>query len=508
MGSARTGTTDRVSLRRNVRQGGRDVDRTRGKSVQQPAARRPSVQQPAARRPEVPLLQEYAAPPQRRLASSTASEILALQRAVGNRTVARQLSSAGYGDGLGARVHVQRQDPVTTPSAASPATAFQARYGGNFDLAAVAVKGRWDAVGGIVTRQRDAVNDFADAVQREDQPDWTEAIAIAALESALSLALGGIGGAIKARLGRTVRAAALAGMINAEVSGAAPAEIIGAAGLRANQYISAVVDEGKSHVTSFISSGVRGNLVGPPAEQFRSSNLDTLNSVAQRQGDTLIQRLARAPEAQRWVVAEGLYEAFGESLDDAYQQQIDAMTDNWFTTQTRTVGGGARQGVLRIDLTDTYANHQGQLQADGANLLGAGVNDTTRGWLQDRPLEEISIPKYVKMNGKLGYGINDCVYGIRVFGARPQSRGPTVSAARSGPAYLHDMDRTQRPQSITTNRWGGAWLAAYHLRLQDLDNDDPRLTDDAVSQGVTKVWNAIKRRSIAGLGAEFGSSSW
>jgi hypothetical protein len=178
------------------------------------------------------------------------------------------------------------------------------------------------------------------------------------------------------------------------------------------------------------------------------------------------------------------------------------MTDIWFTMQTRTIGGGARPGVLRITLQRRYPD-QRSLRIDSANLLGSGSVVEIRERLARRSLKDITIPKFIQMNGQMGLGIMDCNWHIRVTGTRPPSRQPTISAEHTSLENL-----MAGPQRLTDYgghpSYGWPWLAAYHLNIHDLDNDDPRNTNANRSAGALEVWEAIKNMSPPSIGA----SSW
>ncbi|QGH68789.1 hypothetical protein [Pseudactinotalea sp. HY158] len=448
----------------------------------------------AATRPRTPVISPVATPgPQPR-------DLLSLQHAIGNGGVTRL---------------VQRQDtaqaPTAAPAAAAPRTELDVRYNGDYALAAQAVKGLWDTTGGVVARQQQAVTDFigSGGAASTDPPSLAESLIVGALETALGLALGGIGTAIINRLGGTIRAAVLAGAIQGEATGTVPAEVVGAAGRLAQEFVTATVDAGKSTVTSYVSSSVRGRLPqATPLAQFGRGQMATLNEVSIAQGEQMLERLANAPAPERWVAAQGIYDALQASLRSAYVTQRDAMTDTWLTAQVRHVGGGAEPGVLNVTLTDVYADHRGPLRIDSANLLGAGANATVRGWVADRPLEDVGIPKVVTMNGSLGAGILDCIFTLRLWSAPPPATGPSIRSATPDPlaAYLAGGPATL--QRLSNNRWGDDWLAAYHLGLQDIDGDDPRVSAENIVAGAHKVWDNIKGASISARGGSVGASSW
>ncbi|MCM3659838.1 hypothetical protein M3148_02330 [Georgenia satyanarayanai] len=428
-----------------------------------------------------------------------AVSVLGLQRRVGNAGVTRL---------------VQRQAPVPAPAPAAPAVArteLERRFNGNYEIAAQAVKGLWDSAGGVIARQQQAVIDFTGpgGAATNAQPSFTEDVVVGALETALGLALGGVGGAITSRLGRTIRAAALAGAIQGEVSGRAPAELAVAAGILAQKYVSQIVEHGQGKVKTYVSSAVRGNLPqATPLAQFGRGQQDTLNEVSITQGELLLERIANAPAEERWIVAQGLYDALRESLNAAYLAQRDSMTDVWFTSQVTSVGLGARPGVLNIELEDVYADHSGPLRITGGNLLGAGNNDAVRGWVAGRPLEDIGIPKVITMNGSLGWGVLDCIFTIKLWSPQAPATGPTIGPATPSPLRLYMAGGPQEVTEVGGNRWGPTWLAAYHHGLQDLDNDDDRVTRDAVWAGARKVWDNVKGRSVTSFSSSVDASSW
>jgi hypothetical protein len=204
----------------------------------------------------------------------------------------------------------------------------------------------------------------------------------------------------------------------------------------------------------------------------------------------LARLLATEGENDEWEAGDALYRSFQGSLDRVYNEQFNKMTDTWFAMQTRTVGGGARPGVLRITLGRRYPD-QGSFRVQSANLLGSGSESEIRNRLGRRTLRDISIPKFIQMNGQMGWGIWDCNWSIRVTGAEPPSEYPTISAPRTSLERL--TAGRQRVVGYSGHRaWGWPWLAAFHLGIHDLDDDDSRNTDANRSAGAREVWDAIR----------------
>jgi hypothetical protein len=407
----------------------------------------------------------------------------------------------------GGDVQVRRQAPqVQTP----PRRGLEQRYNGNFEAAITAVANRWGGVGGVVTRQRDAVQEFVGpgGASVQDPPSLAEQILQTGIGMVLDFALKGIGSAIVRRVSGRVRTYALAAAIAGEVSGTAPAGVVELAARSANAVVARTVGAGRARARAgILSSFSASRALGTPLARFGRVQLDVLNDAALAQFDRIVEELSAAPAEARWAVAEALYESLGEELQHAYRTQWSHMTDVWFTMQTQSVGLGARRGVLRVDLANAYA-HERALRVQQANLLGAGSNEGIRSAIADRPLATIGIPKVVHMrSGSLGRGILDHQWWFKVYGPEPPSRGPVIRAAGPDPLRAY-LGGPQRVVEITGNRWGPTWLAAYHLRLRDLDRTDPRAGPENVWAGAREIWAALEERSVAQLGGSVIASEW
>jgi hypothetical protein len=435
--------------------------------------------------------------------------LLTLQHLVGNQAVAGALQAGE---------RIQRK-PATEEGQTAPEsrTGLETLYASNYERAIDAVTDMWNAVGGVVDRQKDAVTVFEQEAEAQDKSSLAESIVVFAVETALGMALGGIGGAVTGVLSRTIDAAAGA---KAQHGKASTAGIAAAAAIVAKETVKKLVEAGKTMATAHVKSTLAGGL-GPartPLLQFGRVNRDALNRIAIAQGREIQQQLAKAPEAQKWIVAQGLYDAFQDNLETAHQVQLNSMTDAWFTSQVRSVPGGARGsmlgvlpphgGVLKVELESIYGNHAGPLKVQAGNLLGSGSSDTVRTWIAERTLDEVRIPKEIRMTGSLGRGILPHKYWIKVWAPQRTTAGPAISAANPDPLSAFMGGGEQRVVGVDSNHDGETWLAAYHLGLQDLDRDDERVTAENVLAGARKVWDNIKSRSLSSMGATVGNSEW
>ncbi len=188
----------------------------------------------------------------------------------------------------------------------------------------------------------------------------------------------------------------------------------------------------------------------------------------------------------------------------------NAITDVWFTNQITSVGPGARAGVLQIKLGGRYPNRGSTFQIEGGNIVGGGSDiDLLRQNLAGRHLEDITIPKVIEMKrGRMGGGWVDCDWAITVSGEHPQSPYPTIQAIPPGGLPSRYQYYTAVPQHVQRisqySRWGFSWLAAYHLRREDLDNDDRRNNRANQWAGAREVWQQVKGRTPGSV----GHSSW
>jgi hypothetical protein len=374
---------------------------------------------------------------------------------------------------------------------AGSGSSLQTEFNNDFSGARERVMDGWIAQGGVISKQRDAVSEFAEAIPVEDAPTFTETVLKAAITAAPMGALGGIGsvvgaaivpGVSRSAVGATARSAAVAGTI----SNPAAADLGTAAVMAARAILAQAVDEGQSRVVSGISSRFAAHNEMPTSIQtFAATQRDLLDDIAQTQGAAMRRMLSAQPEATKWETLEALHDAIQAQRDQVEAIQWAKMTDEWFSMQTSGgIGAGARPGVLQIELDDAYPNHRGRFHITSANLLGHGSNEAVRATIARRKIEDIGMPMYIHMSGSMGHGVLDCDWGMRI--------------AHDGGA----------PDSVTYNRWGDDWLAARALRRSDLDGDDPAVNDENIQAGADDVWQHIKGRTIASLGGTIDASTW
>ena len=379
---------------------------------------------------------------------------------------------------------------------------------GQWNMAAIELNTIYSSAGGIIGRQKHAVHTFTEAIKNEDPPSITDQILIGGINLLLNAALGGIATVLKSVALRALRPAlrtATRGTMGTAVDSSQVRRVMRSS---VTQIIDSMKDAGKARISSAVSAAWRGaaNTSENRALQFRETQMSALDDIARAQTQAMNSGLSRLRstegEDDEWGVANALYESFQQSISSAYAEQFNKMTDLWFTMQTQSIGLGARPGVLQIELYDRYP-HQGNFRVESANLLGEGSVSTVRNRLAQRKLKDIAIPKVIRMNGSMGYGILDCKWYIDVTGMRPRSRGPSISAPSSGTSAL--MAGPQRVTNVRQNsRWGLAWLAAFNLGLNDLDNGDRRNSATNQVRGAFKVWDEIKNMTPNSIGA----STW
>lgn len=385
---------------------------------------------------------------------------------------------------------------------------LQEDVGGDWSAALTTVNNKYIGTGGVIDRQKDAVRQFSQYAQITDPPSIGEQMLLGSINLLLGAAMGGIGTVMLGLVGRMIQPA-LMGATRATMGTAVDsADVRGRIRASATAIVEALRDAGKERVQAAVATAwsAHGEGAGTSILQFQETQLHALNDIGQRQSEVLMRQLgqlrATAGEEDEWGAVNTLYGVFNEALDQAYNQQFNKMTDTWFTMQVQTVGPGVRPGMLRVELDDRYPN-SGSFSITGSNLNGEGSNEEIRRRISQRTLEEIQIPKVIRMrSGSMGYGILDCDWYINVNGAELPSSTPTISAPRGRTESL--LAGPQQVQSWGGNRWGPTWLAAFHLGLEDLDNDDARNTDANQQHGAEAVWNAVKGMRPGSI----GDSSW
>lgn len=379
---------------------------------------------------------------------------------------------------------------------------LKTNVGGDWAAALTQLSAMYSGTGGVVDRQKDAVRNFSDFAAEKDQPSLGEELILGAINMILGYAMGGIGTALKAVASKAMGAvtAGAAKPSAGKEEGAKPA-------ISVDGIIDKMVDKGKDKLKDSIKSAYSAGGGSQPTTllKFKETQLQTLSSIAQEQILTMTSQLGQLRgtpgEEDEWRAANALFEAFSQNLGYAYQEQFNRMTDTWFTLQVQTIGPGVRPGVLRVYLADRYP-HEGTFRVKGGDITGSGSNETIRSRLAERSLTSIKIPKVISMNGSMGHGIMDCEWYIKVTGGEPASASPTISAPTSKLEGL--MGGTQHVVSYGGNRYGFPWLAAYHLKLKDLDGDDARNSDANQNAGANEIWDGIKNLTPGSI----GSSEW
>jgi len=186
-----------------------------------------------------------------------------------------------------------------------------------------------------------------------------------------------------------------------------------------------------------------------------------------------------------------------KAQESAKRNLIDKITDVWFTNQVESIGLGARPGVLQIELASDYPYNK-KLKIQGGNIVGEGSDiDLMRERLANRPLKEITIPKVIRMNGNMGWGLADCFWNINVTG-----QDKTVHTKSKYQAYTATEQHVVSYAGHPT--FGYPWLAAFHFGLNDLSSKDSRNTATNRWAGAHEIWDAIKDSKIGSI----GNSSW
>jgi hypothetical protein len=359
-------------------------------------------------------------------------------------------------------------------------------YSGQWGTAQTQLNAMYGGIGGVIDRQKGAVTDFLRYAKISDQSSIGEQVLINGINILLGAVIPGIGGVIKT---------AVKSMVQSRLKGTV------------ESIVDSMVDAGKGAAQGAVKSAWRETAgAGTPIVKFAETQRRALETIAQIQIASMNKEFARLltteGENDEWEAGDALYKSFQQSLDCAYNEQFNKMTDIWFTMQTGFIGGGARPGVLRITLKRRYPD-RGSFLIDDANLLGSGSVQEIRARLARRKLKDITIPKFIQMNGKMGMGIQDCNWSIRVSGAEPSPKYPTISAKRTNLESL--MAGSQRLMGYGGHKfWGWPWLAAHHLGISDLEDDDYRNTAANRSAGAREIWDAVKNMSPGSIDA----SNW
>ncbi|HFE32024.1 MAG TPA: DUF4157 domain-containing protein [Gammaproteobacteria bacterium] len=392
---------------------------------------------------------------------------------------------------------------------AVPQLTLQEDVNNNLTIGLSELISAYDGESGVIARQKQAVNDFTDAVQVDDPPSVSEQILIGAINLALGAALGSIGTTLKAIGRRALRPALLAATRATFNTAVDSSQVRSSMRSSLDSAIDAMTAAGKSKISTAVTASFNGSAgdAPTPALKFRAAQEHALTEIGRAQTRAIHMHLSELFETEgtedEWAVMNALYSAFQEGLSSAYDSQYNKMTDVWFAMQTTSIGLGARPGVLQIELASRYP-HKGSFRISDGNLVGEGSNSTIRSRLSGRPLKEIGIPKIIRMNGSMGYGILDIMWNITVTGEERRSSQPAFRAPDTRTRAEFLMATEQHVTRIGGNRWGPAWLAAYHLGLSDLDTDDPRNNDENQARGALSVWNEVKDMQPGSI----GNSTW
>ena len=346
-------------------------------------------------------------------------------------------------------------------------------YSGQWVPAQTQLNVMYGSVGGVIDRQMGAVTDFLRYAEIPDQPSLAEQVLINGISIVLGAVIPGVGGIIKT---------AAQSMVCNSLSGAV------------GSIVDSMVDAGKGAVQGEVTSAWSQTGGGDiPIVKFAETQRRALENIAPMQLDSMNQGLARLlateGENDEWEAGDALYRSFQQSLDRAHDEQFNKMTDTWFTMQTKGIQGGAVPGVLRITLERRYPD-QGSFNVQSANLLESGSVSEIQKRLGRRTLRDISIPKFIQMNGEMGRGIMDCNWSITVTGEELRSKYNTISVPRTSLEKLTAV--SQQVVKYSGNFCGYPWLAAFHLGIHDLDDDDSRNTNANRSAGAREVWGAIR----------------
>ena len=452
--------------------------------------------------------------------ASRESSLMQLQPLIGNYRLQRLLSQSDDDDTESpttekqdSKQNIRSNDLVVVQR--SPAKNIIQRdlreeMHGQWSHALVELSAKLTGVGGIIDRQKDAVTNFANYAQLAgNPPDIGEQIMIGMIELALGAALGGLGTVLKSAVRSAMRPALARASVGLMGSAVDSSEFRSAARSSADAIVDKMITAGKAKVSAAVTTAWSGGgSAGANAIlQFKETQLLALNEIGQEQSSTMNRELAALSATENpddeWLDADALYQSFNSSLSNAYNEQFNKMNDVWFANQVQSIGLGTRAGVLQIELNSRYPD-SGSFSISGGNLVGSGAgSDDIRQRLAQRPLSSIGMPKVIRMNGSMGYGIMDCMWNMNVTG-EVNSSGPSISAPSTGNMADALMEGPQTIQSISGNRWGIPWLAAYHLGLNDLDGDDERNTRANQHAGARTIWNEIKNMNIGTI----GNSSW
>ena len=406
---------------------------------------------------------------------------------------------------------------------------LEERYPGQFGIAMDELNSIYEGQAGILGHQLQAIEDFTRDVSGEDPPNLLEVITEQALTVVVGSVVTAVGNRIKQYVVNRLTVSSLptvnllpdapdttrlspemryANQLDIEthndaVVGQVTNTHTALVTATASEIVDQMIRNGRSSATGHVSAALNSaNRSHSTPQIFGSVQAMALRNIYREQGSTMRQQLAgllNTPDPRdEWTRANVLYQGFEQNLASAYDIQYRTMANLWFASQVRGVGRGVRSGVLGIELDSVYPSEN--LTFDDTWLAGEGNNASIRQRIEQTPLQNLRMPIVIQMDGKLGGGWLPCTFGINIY-AQINRSGPSISARSHSVDEM--MSGTPSVQDVSSNRWGYAWLTAYHLGLNDLDNDDSRITASNVRAGANKVWNRIKGRRPSSLRAPY-----
>lgn len=249
-----------------------------------------------------------------------------------------------------------------------------------------------------------------------------------------------------------------------------------------------------------------GEDVGRRGGVFRASQ-----GLFDKYGDM---RVVDSPLAELSIVAVGIGAAladlrpiceiqFADFIHPAFNQIVNEAAKMYYRSNGQwkvpmvlrvPYGGGIAGGLYHSQSVEAFFTH-----CPGLKIVIPSTPEDAKGLLKSAVRDPNPV---LFFEPKKGYGILDCDWYVNVTGAELPSSIPTISAPRGRTESL--LAGPQQVQSWGGNRWGSTWLAAFHLGLQDLDNDDARNTAANQQRGAEAVWNAVKGMRPGSV----GDSSW
>lgn len=345
-----------------------------------------------------------------------------------------------------------------------------------------ALEDKLDTIAGnysfICFKQRDAVADLNTDVQKEDPPPLWQSLLLSLGEVALTVALGGIGGYVAARVGAALKDKA------SEVLAKVVADAM-------KDGAKNVVKQTFKGTTKLVMSSSKD-----PREIFFRGQRDTLTDTAQRQASQFNsqQRQKIRDAADPHKVADGLVKATQESYTRAYELQRNNTLDQWAIYKAQQSLGvskddkGKKQGTdLGSQLGDTSAVGvvgivvRVKQPGDRPEILRAeieGLNEGLRNVIESRPISSLTMP--VTVHGEVG---EDIGWAAKYIQHRSQ---PTIKFGRnekgvvwvpnysSGNTWLylraHPHPELWGPKGRPADKTQAGAFEGARLLLQDMGN--------------------------------------